>query len=316
MLRNRKGTQKLALLAMLSLVLSLCITPGAALAHARVKSSTPTNGATVPTGLTEITIIFTEDISVDQSSAQVVGGGGAGTPMAGVVATVNRADRTKMTIKTNPLPDDTYAVKWRVVTEDDNGITNGTITFTVSSCVTFKETGKNMCGRFARYWNEHGGLAQQGYPIANEMQEKSDTDGKTYTVQYFERAVFEYHPENVGKPSEVLLSLLGNFLYKQKYPNGAPNQKPNTSAGSVLFKETGKRLGGKFLAYWNANGGLPQQGFPISDEFSEKSDLDGKTYTVQYFERAVFELHTEKAGTPFEVLLSQLGTFRYKQKYP
>jgi hypothetical protein len=82
----------------------------------------------------------------------------------------------------------------------------------------------------------------------------------------------------------------------------------------VLFKETGKRLGGKFLQYWQQNGGLAQQGFPISDEFMEKSDLDGKTYRVQYFERAVFELHSENQP-PFDVLLSQLGTFQYNEKY-
>src|SRR5207302_485158 len=29
----------------------------------------------------------------------------------------------------------------------------------------------------------------------------------------------------------------------------------------------------------------------------------------------VFELHPENAGTPYEVLLSQLGTFQYKDKY-
>jgi hypothetical protein len=36
---------------------------------------------------------------------------------------------------------------------------------------------------------------------------------------------------------------------------------------------------------------------------------------VQYFERAVFEYHAENAGTEYEVQLSQLGTFRYQQKY-
>ena len=54
---------------------------------------------------------------------------------------------------------------------------------------------------------------------------------------------------------------------------------------------------------------------PISDEFLEKSDLDGKTYSVQYFERAVFEMHPENKA-PYDVLLSQLGTNRYKAKYP
>ncbi|MBF6611802.1 MAG: sulfatase [Chloroflexi bacterium] len=177
----------------------------------------------------------------------------------------------------------------------------------------FPETGKSVGGVFLDYWNTHGGLPQQGYPISGEMQEKSDTDGKMYTVQYFERAVFELHPENAA-PNNVLLSLLGNFRYKQKYPNGAPGQTMNNSAGSMLFPQTGKRVGGLFLQYWKANGGLAQQGYPISEEFQEKSDLDGKTYTVQYFERAVFEMHPENKP-PYNVLLSQLGTFRYRDRY-
>jgi len=178
---------------------------------------------------------------------------------------------------------------------------------------TFQETGKTVRGKFLAYWESHGGLAQQGFPISEEMQERSDTDGKTYTVQYFERAVFEHHPGNPA-PNDVLLSLLGNFLYKQKHAAGAPNQKSNSSPGSILFSETGKRLGGAFLSYWKENGGLAQQGFPISDEFSEVSPLDGKIYTVQYFERAVFEMHPENQP-PLDVLLSQLGTFRYRDKY-
>lgn len=80
------------------------------------------------------------------------------------------------------------------------------------------------------------------------------------------------------------------------------------------FKETGKKLCGKFLTYWQANGGLRQQGFPISNEFREKSDLNGQEYTVQYFERAVFELHPELQA-PNDVLLSQLGTFWARSKY-
>ena len=178
---------------------------------------------------------------------------------------------------------------------------------------SFPETGKTVQGRFLQYWTANGGLAQQGFPISSEMQEVSDTDGKAYTVQYFERAVFEAHPEK-QPPFDVLLSLLGTFRYAQKYPGGAPNQKPNVAAGSVLVPETGKRLGGAFLEYWKAHGGVAQQGYPISDEFVELSDLDGKPYLVQYFERAVFELHPENPA-PNNVLLSQLGAFRYRAKY-
>src|SRR5688572_20986245 len=179
----------------------------------------------------------------------------------------------------------------------------------------FPETGKTVRGRFLEYWNSNGGLPQQGLPLSEEFTERSDTDGKLYTVQYFERAVFEAHPE-LARPYDVLLSLLGNFYFAQKYPTGAPAQIPNTQPGSLQFSETGKRLGGRFLRYWQQNGGLAQQGFPISDEFQERSDTDGNTYLVQYFERAVFEYHPENAGKPSEVLLSLLGNFYLREKYP
>lgn len=178
----------------------------------------------------------------------------------------------------------------------------------------FPQTGHSVGGQFLAYWQSHGRLAQQGYPISDEFQEKSDLNGQTYTVQYFERAEFELHTEN-QPPFNVLLSLLGALRYHQKYPNGAPGQSPNSSPGSVRFSQTGKRLGGSFLVYWKQYGGLMQQGYPISDEIQEKSELDGKIYTVQYFERSVMEWHPGNTP-PYDVLLSQLGTFRYREKYP
>ncbi|HKP52077.1 MAG TPA: hypothetical protein VJ183_05440 [Chloroflexia bacterium] len=178
---------------------------------------------------------------------------------------------------------------------------------------TFPETGKTVRGKFLEYWNAHGGLAQQGYPISDEFMEASDLDGKSYHIQYFERLVIELHPEN-GPPNDVLLSLLGRFRYNQKYPDSAPGQLSSTAADAVLFPETGMHLGGLFLEYWNAHGGLAQQGYPISEELTEISDLDGQPYTVQYFERAVFELHPENAPQ-YQVLLSHLGTFQYKARY-
>ncbi|MDQ5826458.1 MAG: S41 family peptidase [Chloroflexota bacterium] len=178
---------------------------------------------------------------------------------------------------------------------------------------TFPETGKTVKGRFLEYWNRNGGLAQQGFPISEEMQEKSPTDGKTCTVQYFERAVFEWHPEN-PKPNDVLLSLLGVFQYEGKYgAAGAPGQKASTAPGAQKFTETGKTVGGKFLEYWKSHGGLAQQGFPISEEFTEVSQLNGKPYTVQYFQRAVFELHPENPP-PHDVLLSQLGRYQFEKR--
>jgi carboxyl-terminal processing protease len=305
----------------------------------------------------------------------------------------------------------------------------------------FPETGKTVSGRFLQYWDEHGGLAQQGYPISGEMQERSDTDGKTYTVQYFERAVFEAHPENQA-PYDVLLALLGTLLYREKYANGVPgspqartlpadkapaascpptfadDQSPtykpdmpvrnSVGKGHVvtgyvlsgegcrpvagaklemwpevgnghpdeyratlftdkdgryrfespvsdhihmrisahgytaifsnayhleagqpqgtfdvvlrpdpacdLYEATGHAVCGAFLEYWKSHGGLAQQGYPISGALTEVSDLNGQPYTVQYFERAVFEAHPENQA-PYDVLLSQLGRFRYRDTY-
>jgi hypothetical protein len=92
-------------------------------------------------------------------------------------------------------------------------------------CRTFAETGQTVCGKFLTYWNAHGGLAQQGYPISGEFHEVSDLDHKLYTVQYFERAVFELHPEN-QPPYDVLLAQLGTYRYQQKYPGGPPTAVP------------------------------------------------------------------------------------------
>src|SRR5689334_1413178 len=85
----------------------------------------------------------------------------------------------------------------------------------------FPQTHHWVRGLFLKYWNEHGGLAQQGYPLTEEFQEQNKLNGETYTVQYFERSIFEHHPENAGTPYEVLLSQLGKFQLDSRYPNGS-----------------------------------------------------------------------------------------------
>jgi uncharacterized protein DUF4397 len=80
--------------------------------------------------------------------------------------------------------------------------------------VFYAATGHTLGGAFKTYWEQHGGLEQFGYPITEEYQEVSLTDGKTYTTQYFERARFEEHPENKGTQYEVLQGLLGREMFK------------------------------------------------------------------------------------------------------
>ena len=177
-----------------------------------------------------------------------------------------------------------------------------------SSQVFFPQTGHILQAEFLSYWRGHGGLAMFGYPISEAYQEINPTDGKPYVVQYFERQRFEYHPD---APAEyrVLLGLLGVALVNGRTSGPfatVASPGPNTDS-RVYFAQSGHTLSDKFLSYWNRYGGLAQFGYPLSEPFQEVSTTNGKTYLVQYFERARFELHPENSGTFYEVLLGFLG---------
>jgi hypothetical protein len=117
---------------------------------------------------------------------------------------------------------------------------------TGENCQTFQQTGHRVCGKFLDYWNTHGGLAQQGFPISEPFMETSELNGKPYLVQYFERAVFELHPEN-QPPNDVLLSQLGTYLGSGKYTKGFPS-----NASEIPFYEDRTDPVRALLSYYNA----------------------------------------------------------------
>jgi hypothetical protein len=80
----------------------------------------------------------------------------------------------------------------------------------------FAESGHSLGGAFRGFWQGRGGLAAFGFPISEEFSEVNPQDGQTYLVQYFQRARFEYHPENVGTPYEVQLGQLGRQLLNER----------------------------------------------------------------------------------------------------
>lgn len=157
---------------------------------------------------------------------------------------------------------------------------------------------------FLSYWRDNGGLAIYGFPLTVMSTEKLE-DNRSYPVQYFERARFEFHDDIQDPAQKVLLGAFGRLIYLTDPYRPQSTAVPRVD-GKEYFTSTGHTLGGDFLAYWKANGGLPQFGYPISEEFVEQLE-DGTPYTVQYFERARFELHPENTDPQYRVLLGQFG---------
>ncbi|HEX5506698.1 MAG TPA: polysaccharide deacetylase family protein [Thermomicrobiales bacterium] len=187
----------------------------------------------------------------------------------------------------------------------------------------FPETGHTIANShgFLSFWLRQGGLPVFGFPLTDERAERDPATGQTSTVQYFERQRFEWHPEN-RYPYDVLLGRLGDAAAARRGLAGTPPFRPlPTNTGSdphtTFIAATGHRLGFGFRDYWQSRGldlgepgvsfreSLALFGYPLSEEFRERLD-DGKTYTVQYFERARFEYHPENPPGQ-TTLLGRLG---------
>jgi hypothetical protein len=170
----------------------------------------------------------------------------------------------------------------------------------------FEPVGHTLRGVFRDYWQQHGGLGQFGYPLTEEFSETSLTDGKAYVTQYFERARFEQHPEN-APPYNVLLGLLGRTVTAGREGEIVFQRTPNYNfPGSIYFEIVGHNVPAPFADYWQKHGALAVYGYPITEAYTEVSPTDGKSYTVQYFERNRLEYHPE-LPEPFKVSLGLLG---------
>lgn len=69
--------------------------------------------------------------------------------------------------------------------------------------MVFGPTGHSLRAGFLAYWQRNGGLPVFGYPLSEEF-EATTVDGQRRTVQYFERAVFAYYPEDESVRPEPL----------------------------------------------------------------------------------------------------------------
>jgi hypothetical protein len=175
----------------------------------------------------------------------------------------------------------------------------------------FLESGHTLQGAFRRFWEANGSLEKLGYPISEELRETSPTDGVERTVQYFERAVLEFHPEFEGTAHEVMLAAVGRWVTRdRKFQPVTPFEN---KSDRIYFPQTGHSLKEAFFRYWQSNGDVRRFGYPISEELPAILD-DGKVYTVQYFERARLEWHPTEAGGPKEVQLGLIGWQAYQMR--
>lgn len=95
----------------------------------------------------------------------------------------------------------------------------------------FPATGHALGGGFYTYWQQNGGLSLFGYPLSEEYNENG------LTVQWFERARFEYHPELAGTGKAIQLSHLGSIAYGSQSNRTAPAPVPAPAASNVSIQQ-------------------------------------------------------------------------------
>lgn len=157
----------------------------------------------------------------------------------------------------------------------------------------FAETGQCISGSIRTYWERNGGIPVFGFPTTPVTYEV--VEGQLLTVQWFERDRLEIQPDGqvtTGRLGVRLLELIGT-----PWQYGA---REAADAGCVAFGETGHRVCGAFATYWQRNGGVKRFGVPITGAYT--TTVNGRSLTVQYFERRRFELHGNNS-----VLLGLLG---------
>lgn len=183
----------------------------------------------------------------------------------------------------------------------------------------FAETGFCISGTIRGYWEQNGGLAVFGLPLGPEQSIVGE-DGVARQTQWFERHRLEVHPDN-PPPYNVLLGRIGVDALAQQgrdwraFPPFDENQAD--AENCRFFQETRRQVCGEFLTAFRAFGlnfpntpgitfeeSLALFGLPISDPMVEV--VEGREYTVQWFERTRFELHPDN-DPPFNVLFGRLG---------
>src|SRR5262245_32629638 len=111
----------------------------------------------------------------------------------------------------------------------------------------FPETGYCADNAFYAFWVGHGATAILGLPVGPSIQ---DDEGRV--IQYYERAVMEWHPD-LPLAFKVQLALLGTERLGGR-PEREASPGPCAPATCRLIGETNHTIRDAFLAFWSEGG--------------------------------------------------------------
>jgi hypothetical protein len=139
-------------------------------------------------------------------------------------------------------------------------------------CAFMPETGHNVHGVFLTYYRAHNGAENFGAPLTEALWERDRI------VQYFERARFEFHPEN-PEPYRVQVSMLGDLYSSTDVPMKSGAIPPANNPNFRYFPESGQMISFAIKEYFDKSGGTEILGYPTSSLRFESGSF------VQYFQK-------------------------------
>lgn len=187
----------------------------------------------------------------------------------------------------------------------------GTIVAVCAPLTLPEAPGQPIPGDFAQHYTSLGGftprtltdaIAVFGLPLAPPAAEPAGDCATPVPVLYTERQRLELHAEQPW-PYRVTGTQLGAHAFGLRYPGVEATRRTDLAAADA-FADT------RFRTFYEQYGGLDIFGYPISGALSEDHPETGVPTTVQYFERARFELAPDAPpGAPLtdQVRLGLLG---------
>lgn len=160
-------------------------------------------------------------------------------------------------------------------------------------------TGYAVAGPWLQYLRGHGDIDYLGLPRSPVV---ADPANPSQCVQYFQRLVLEWHPENAPEYQIQRRLLTTELLQADAAPEVAPSQengpdywyfpKGATGLGHAVsnYAPDGTRIG--FKDYFDSRGKEDSFGYPI-EEPTLRLCADGVERWTQRFQAAVFEHHAE-----------------------